>query len=738
MLDYLSQRMPSIFGKPVFQGVKATGVAVLRSCVCIAFLLGTSACGRPWNNPYDQSGGGDAFHFSFAERPKYLDPVRAYSSNEYALIGQIYEPPLQYHYLRRPYSLEPLTAVGMPEISYIDSDGQPVASAQEASFAVYEIRIKPGIRYQPHPAFARLPAGGYRYHGLDSEAVQRFHTLSDFEHVGTRELTAQDYVYQIKRLADPSLHSPVSSLLGKHVQGFEEFDELLTMVREDAGEGVRIDLREFDIGGVEALGRYRYRIVVDSNYPQFIYWLAMPFFAPIPWEADVFYSQPALIERNVTLNWYPVGTGAYRMTENNPNMRMLLERNPNYHHDYYPSQGSEQDRVAGLLADAGRRLPLVDKLVFSLEKESIPYWNKFLQGYYDSSGIHSDSFDQVININPNGDFLLSDEMLTRGISLESALQASIFYYGFNMLDPVVGGYGDRATKLRRALSIAVDIEEHISIFMNGRGIAAQDPIAPGVFGYREGKAGINPYVYDWENQDRVRKPIEAARRLMLEAGYEDGIDQVTGKPLVLYFDALGTGPDAKSLLSWMRKQFAKLDVQLVIRNTDYNRFQEKMSNGSAQIYRWGWNADYPDPENFLFLLYGPEGKVSHGGSNGSNYRNAEFDRLFERMKSMPNGDLRQQIIDRMVDIVHHDSPWIWGIHPRSLSLRHSWVGNYKPNLMAHNTLKYRSLDQGLRARRIEQWNQPEVAPLIWLAVLAVVSLLPAVVILWRRRRETGL
>ena len=284
----------------------------------------------------------------------------------------------------------------------------------------------------------------------------------------------------------------------------------------------------------------------------------------------------------------------------------------------------------------------------------------------------------------------------------------------------------------------VDIEEYISIFLNGRGIAAQGPVAPGVFGYREGEAGINPYMYDWENGEGVRKPIEAAYRLMREAGYEDGIDQITGKPLVLYFDALGAGPDAKSFLNWMRKQFAKLGVQLVIRSTDYNRFQEKMLNGSAQIYRWGWNADYPDPENFLFLLYGPDGKVKHGGSNGSNYENDEFDQLFERMKSMPSGDSRRRIIDRMVNIVRRDSPWIWGVHPRSLSLRHSWVGNYKPNLMAHNTLKYRSLDRQLRKSGISQWNQPDVTPVVWFVILVVFALLPAAVVLWRRRRETGL
>ena len=713
-------------------------VVVLRACACIALLLLASACERVWNNPYNHSGADNTLHLSFSERPKYLDPVRSYSSNEYALIGQIYEPPLQYHYLHRPYSLEPLTAVEMPKLTYIDAAGQPVASPEAAAFSVYEIHIKPGIFYQPHPAFAQLPTGEYRYHDLDDKQAEQFYALSDFKYTGTRELVAQDYIYQIKRLADLSLHSPLSSLLGEYIQGFEAFGKSLSAAREKARQGERLDLRKFDMSGVEALGRYRYRITVDSDYRQFIYWLAMPFFAPIPWEADAFYGQPGLTENNITLNWYPVGTGAYMMTENNPNMRMLLERNLNYHKDYYPSQGDAEDYAAGLLVDAGKQLPFIDKLLFSLEKENIPYWNKFLQGYYDSSGVHSESFDQVVNIAPGGDFLLSEEMRERGIKLESAAQATIIYYGFNMLDPVVGGDGDRASRLRRALSIAVDIEEYISIFQNGRGVAAQGPIAPGVFGYREGKSSINPYVYDWKGGAIARKPIKVARDLMQEAGYEDGIDQSTGKPLVLYFDTLGTGPDAKSFLNWMRKQFAKLDVQLVIRNTDYNRFQEKMMNGSAQIYRWGWNADYPDPENFFFLLYGPGGKVKYKGQNGSNYENPEFDRLFEHMKSMPNGERRQQIIDRMVEIIRRDGPWIWGVHPKSLSLRHGWVGNYKPNVMAHNTLKYRNLNRELRKRRIAQWNEPEGTSLAWMLALAILLILPAAVTLWRRQRSTGL
>ena len=710
----------------------------MRVSVYVVLLFSLLACNHVWNTPHSRVFEGNTLHFSFSERPKYLDPVRSYSSNEYALIGQIYEPPLQYHYLKRPYQLEPLTAVQMPQITYIDVSGKAVSSLEEAAFTVYEIQIKPGIFYQPHPAFARTSDNNYHYHNIPVSQVKQLYVLSDFEHVGTRELIAEDYVYQIKRLADPTLHSPLASFFSDHIQGFAEFKEILSRAREKNGKDQRLDLRNFDMAGVEILDQYRYRITVDSAYPQFIYWLAMPFFAPIPWEADVFYGQSWLIKHNVTLNWYPLGTGAYMMTENNPNMRMVLERNPNYRADYYPSQGNEGDRAQGLLVDAGKKLPFVDKLVFNLEKEDIPYWNKFLQGYYDSSGIHSDSFDQVITISTGGEFMLNDEMRSRGIDLASAIQATIIYFGFNMLDSVVGGNSERAVKLRHALSIAIDIEEYISIFLNGRGIASQGPIAPGVFGYREDESNVNPYVYDWKDGEVVRKPIEEALNLMREAGYANGIDQQTGEPLILYFDTLGTGPDAKSFLNWMRKQFAKLDIQLVIRNTDYNRFQEKMLSGNAQIYRWGWNADYPDPENFLFLLYGPGAKVKHGGSNGSNYQNTKFDNLFDRMKSMPNSPERLEVIDRMVEIVRRDSPWIWGVHPKSLSLSHAWVSNYKPNLMAHNTLKYRKVDNELRKKRIAEWNKPNFFPLILIGIVLILFALPAVIALRRRYRETAL
>ncbi|MBN2886883.1 MAG: ABC transporter substrate-binding protein, partial [Chromatiaceae bacterium] len=473
-------------------------------------------------------------------------------------------------------------------------------------------------------------------------------------------------------------------------------------------------------------------------YPQFAYWLAMPFFAPMPWEADVFYAQPGLAERNILLDWYPIGTGPYLLSENNPNLRMVLERNPNFHGETYPSEGMPEDQASGILSDAGRSLPFIDRAVYSLEKESIPRWTKFMQGYYDSSGIASDAFDQAIQIDARGEPILTDTMRERGISLLTSVEPSIYYMGFNMLDPVVGGESERARLLRRAISIAVDFEEFISIFTNGRGVAAQGPLPPGIFGHREGEAGINPFVYQWRNGRPERRGLDEARLILAQAGYPGGIDPATGRALSINYEAVATGPDDRARLNWIRKQFAKLGIELVIRSTDYNRFRDKIRTGAGQLFMWGWNADYPDPENFLFLLYGPNGKVAHQGENATNYANPEFDRLFDAMKLMENGPERQALIDRLVEIARTDAPWIWGFHPKAFSLHHAWLHNAHPNQMANNTLKYRRLDPEQRAERREAWNPPILWPLALGAGLLLLLVLPAWWMLHRRERSRAL
>lgn len=704
-----------------------------------------AGCDQPWNNPYPPTDEGrNILYSAFEERPKHLDPAQSYASNEIVFTGQIYEPPLQYHYLKRPYTLIPLAATEVPRPFYLDTNGQRLpdnASIKDIAYSVYDITIKPGIRYQPHPAFAQDKAGHFLYHDLTAKDLAEVNKLADFKQTGTRELIAADYVYQIKRLAHPRLQSPILGVMSDYIVGIKDYSDTLARVYAAQAEGRKpgayIDLTRYALEGATVIDRYTYRIKVHGKYPQLLYWLAMPFFAPIAPEAERFYTQPGMEEKNLTLDWYPVGTGPYMLTVNNPNLQMVMERNPNFHGELYPSEGEPGDLEHGLLKDAGKPLPFIDKAVYSLEKESIPYWSKFLQGYYDTSGISSDSFDQAIRIGTQGDPALSDVMQDKGIRLLTSVGTTIFYFGFNMLDPVVGGDSERARKLRLAIATAIDYEEFISIFRNGRGITAQGPIPPGIFGHLEGQSAINRYVYDEVNGKPHLKPIEEAQRLLSEAGYPNGRDAETGKPLLLYLDTTAGGPDDKSLLDWMRKQFQKINLQLAVRNTDYNRFQDKMLKGNAQMFQWGWNADYPDPENFLFLLYGPNSRAAKHGENTANYNNPAFDRLFEQMKTMENGPQRQQIINEMVEITRHDSPWLWGFHPKNFGLFHAWYHNAKLNEIANNGLKYIRIDAQLRARMRTQWNTSIVWPLALFSVMLMLSAIPAVVAYIRREKGTA-
>jgi len=734
-------------GHPFLHLSQCTQLMSPISRISLAWLLllataGSSSHGSPWNDPYPtERSTANTLYGSFAERPKHLDPARSYSADEYRFIAQIYEPPLQYHFLKRPYQLVPLSLQTMPKVTWVDGQGKPMSQDSDpagVAFSDYEFRIQSGIRFQPHPALARDGKGGYAYHRLGLETIAGLNDLGDLPRGGSRELLAEDFVNGIKRLADPAVHSPIAGVMKQYIVGLEELSAEIGRLRAGEVRKSYIDLRPLPLAGVTVLGPYRYRIRIKGVYPQFLFWQAMPFFAPVPWEADRFYGQPGLDARNISLDWYPIGTGPFYLTENNPNLRMVLTRNPHFHGEPYPDTGEADDVGTGLLDDAGGALPFIDAAHFSLEKESIPRWNKFLQGFYDSSGIGSDSFDQAVQFDSGGGAALTDEMFERGISLSTAVAASIFYMGFNMLDPVIGGDSERARLVRRAISIAVDFEEFVSIFLNGRGVVAQGPVPPGIFGHFQGRAGMNSYVYDWVNGGVKRKSIDEARALMEQAGYVDGRDTASGSPLVLYFEAIARGPDDKARLTWMRKQFRKLGIQLVVRATDYNRFREKMLKGSGQIYMWGWNADYPDPENFLFLLYGPNSKVGEQGENASNYRNETFDALFRRMKDMGNSDGRLAIIEEMLTIARRDAPWAWGFYPKKFELHHDWLHNVKPNLMANNTLKYQRIDPLLREQRRSLWNPPVMWPVVLLGLILVALVASGIAVYRRRERGAAL
>lgn len=689
----------------------------------------------PWilNNPYPKEQSNQSIYYSsFIEQPKTLDPARAYSSNEYLFISQIYEPLLEYDYFKRPYQLNPLTAVRLPQISYLDAKGGvlPDGDHTKPAFTVYTISIKKGILFQPHPALAKDKKGLYYYHQVTPEFLeeQSINKLSDFNHTGTREVLAEDYIYQIKRLANPAVSSPIYGLMSEHVVGFKEFKVGLPSAVN--GEKKYVDLRKYPLKGLKKIDDYTFEITLKGQYKQFLFWLAMPFFSPIPWEADLFYSQQGMGDKNLTFAWYPIGTGAFRLTTNNPNRQIVLEKNPNYREVYFPIKNDKQESIPP------RRLPLIDKAIYVLEKESIPRWNKFLQGYFDNSGISADSFDQAIHINKAGEAVLSDDMAKKGIYLTKTSRPFITYLGFNMLDPVVGGLSQRARKLRQAISIAINYDEYIAIFYNGRGSPAQGPLPPSIFGHLSGQAGINPYVFSWKDNARIRRPLKDAKALMVEAGYPNGRDPATKQPLILNYDVSVKGsPEEKSSLDWMRKQFASIGIDLNIRATTYNRFQDKIRTGNAQLFTWGWDADYPDPENFLFLLYGHNSRVKFGGENATNYQNPEFDQLFELMRNLNNNEERQELINKMVEIVREDAPWVWGMHPEDFLLSQRWVSQLEPNSIALGTLKFVGIDVNERNKWRAIWNRPVFWPLWFLLFLLLGLIIPLVFAYFKKEKQ---
>ncbi|MDP9128851.1 MAG: ABC transporter substrate-binding protein, partial [Candidatus Binatota bacterium] len=417
---------------------------------------------------------------------------------------------------------------------------------------------------------------------------------------------------------------------------------------------------------------------------------------------------------------------------------------PNFRGEPYPCEGESVDQGAGLLADCGKLMPFIDRIVFTIEKEKIPHKTKFMQGYYDNPEVSR--HDWLLEL--DYDVKNSDEVARlfkeRGIQMPRSLESGNWYLGFNWWDPVVGkgktpDEQTRNRKLRQALSIAIDWEEYVRVFENrSAGEPAMSAVPPGVFGFRQN--GVNPTVYDVVDGKPKRKSIEVARKLLVEAGYPDGRDAQTGQPLVLNYDyQRALTPELKAEVEWMVKQFAKIGVQLELRATDYNRFQDKADKGSLQIFWWGWQADYPDAENFLFLLYGPNSQAltQGNGNNTANYQSPEFDKLFEEMKYLDDGPRKQQVMDQMVAITQQDAPWAFGYNPYAGSVHHQWLGNVKPGPLVMDRLMYMKIDPTLRTAKIAEWNHPIWWPIVLIALALMAAVIPAFRTWKRRERENA-
>lgn len=691
--------------------------------------------------------------------PKHLDPTSSYSSDETPYTYSIYEPLYQYHYLKRPYELIARAAERVVEPIYFDSKGNILpkdAPSEAIALSVYEIPIKKGILFAPHPAFARDASGKFLYHSLSEDEIRDLRNPLDLKEKGTRELTAEDYVYSIKRLASPRVISPIFGTMSAYLPGLKDYAAELRRFDKHLRSAVApterdlpwMDLRQLPLSGVSAPEKHLLRIEVKGKYPQFSNWLSMTFFAPIPWEAEKFYSQKGMARNNLSLNYWPVGTGPYRLVESIENRRHVMERNPFFRNtELYPCSGEKDDLRRGFLKDCGKPVPFIDSIEISAEREGVPLAAKFLQGYYDSPEIERLDNGQGFLIGMADSAEKEKEYREKKLQFPQTVEASNTYFGFNWLDPVVGEGNtpeqrEKNRKLRQAISIAMDWEEYVQIFQKGMATPAHGPLPPGIFGYDEaGAAAFNPYVYERQQDGSIRrKSLDEAKKLLSEAGYPDGRSLETGKPLVLNLDFQAAAtPSTRGVLSWYQKQFAKLGIQLNIRATDYNRFQDKVIHGGHQLFLWGWLADYPDAENFLFLLYGPNAKSLTGGAgeNAANYRNPEYDRLFNRLRYMNDGEEKKATVEKLIRIVQKDAPWTFGYFPTSAAAYQQWVHNGKPTQIVRNHIQYLRLEPEVRVKAVHEWNRPIWWPIALIGALCIGAVYPMIRLYRRRERMTA-
>jgi oligopeptide transport system substrate-binding protein len=672
-----------------------TRTTVLGISAALAACLATSGC---TNSPYPDSDlGRKVLYSSFNEAPKTLDPAVAYTTAEHIITGNVYDTLLEYHYLLRPYKLIAGLATAVPEPEQLPDGKQ-----------VYRFQIRPGILFHADLCFA-----------------------PDHEGRRTREVTAADFAFAMARIADPAVNSPVISSFAQ-VDGFADFTKRLVELRKSdkAFAGLPVHeqyARAGGIAGVIARGGHELEIVLAEPNAQILYWFAMPFTTPMPWEAVAYYDG-----RDGRENFadHAVGTGPFRLSLYEKQYRFTLERNELWYGNgsagagapgaTFPSEIDPEDIADGRIdpAYAGRRMPFVDRVKYYRERENIPRFNKLLQGYYDDGGIIKESFDAVVQ----GD-RLSPQMQARGMRLDKTVEPSIRYIGFNMDDPVLGTRaGERGRKLRQAMSLAVDSNQYLELFLNGRGVPAQTLLPPEIFGYNA----------SYKNPFRQYN-LDRARALLAEADYKNGIDPATNTRLKLSFDTSATTAAANLQFEYLANAWRELGLDVEINGTTYNQFQDKIRRGAYQIFIWGWIADFPDPENFLFLLTCENARSNNGGPNTANFCNAEYDRLYKEMKDLPNTERRAGLIGRMLAILVQERPWIELYHEEDFMLNQAWLVNAKPMGISYPAYKYKDVRPELRSRLQAEWNAPVRWPL-YLALLAVIGLAaPAVRTYYRER-----
>ena len=547
-----------------------------------------------------------------------FDPQAINDNYSFMVCDSIFDALYTYDYFARPPRIVPNTATGMPEIT----DGG----------RTFTIKVQPGIFFADDPAFKGKP----------------------------RELTAEDYVYSIKRIFDPRVRSTSLSIFEHELAGL---DDVLANARRTG---------KFDynagIEGLRVLDRYTLRISFRKPYYLFRHWLTSVPLAAVAREVVLAYQ-----DESHRVMEHPVGTGAYRLKEWTRGQKIVLEANPGYREELYPTPaaGSEPGDAAIAKGLAGKRLPLVGRVEINIIEEAQPRLLLFDTGKFDYQELPSSVAGLVLAGNA-----LKPEYARRGIMLHRQMEPALAYTFFNMDDAVVGGYTPEKIALRRAIALGYDRATNIKTLRNGQAVPAAQPPPPGITGY-------DPAIPAVDEHDPV-----AARALLDRFGYKDrdgdGYRETPGgKPLTLVL-ASTTGAAARASDELWKRNMDAIGIRITfIKNTwpELNHMAE-----ANQLMMWGLGnvASIPDADSFYSLLY--SGNI--GAGNYARLRLAEYDRLYEQSRSLADDRARTALFHRMNDLIHAYAPWIIGEHRYGNVLAQPWFKGFKPDPLLRYQWKF--------------------------------------------------
>ena len=501
----------------------------------------------------------------------------------------------------------------------------------------YTFRIRPGIYFSDDPVFK-----------------------------GTkRELHAKDVEFSIKRFRDPRYASPYEWLFENKIVGLDE-------LAERAKKEGRFDY-DAKVAGIEVRDNYTISFKLKEADFNFLYFLAMPNVVPVAREVIEAYGDDTMA--------HPVGTGPFVLKEWVRRSKIVLERNPNYRgHELdvrYADPDDPWDKAA-IESLRGKRLPQLDRVeIYPIEEEQ-PRFLAFVNHQHDL--IDETPFEFIEQVLPNGKLVPS--LAKQGVKVFREEQPEITYDVFNIDDPVVGGYSPEHVALRRAMVLAHDRNQEIGIVRKGQALPAQSPVPPGIVGFDPAFRAVQ--------QD----PDPAKAKALLDMfGYVDRDgdgwrDQPDGTPFTIGYKYNARNQENRQLAELWSKSMAAVGIRVDATAVQFADLLQDKRVGKFQMAGSAWIADYPDAQNFLQLLYGP----NTGQSNEARFKLPEYDKLYEKSVRVPDGPERNTLYREMNRLILAYAPWRLGVHRIFNHMQYPWVRGYKKHPILYTNFKYLDLD----------------------------------------------